>query len=199
MLLPCLLTNIWQAFVGGYLKQIVKRIWVLLIAVIICTWTTTSLLPGLQSQLLSVLLGIIICLYGFSGFVSPQIVTPEKHEIWVTPVIGVINGIVTGLTGTFVVPGVLYLQSLQMQRDMLIQAMGILFMTSTFALGTGLFTHGLVDSKLFLLSVAALIPSFIGLIIGQLVRKRIPENSFKKIFYIALLMLGGYILIQQIV
>ena len=52
--------------------------------------------------------------------------------------IGGINGVLTGMTGSFVVPGVLYLQALALPRDAFIQAMGILFTISTVALAVSL-------------------------------------------------------------
>jgi hypothetical protein len=108
-----------------------------------------------------------------------------------TPVIGAVNGVVTGLTGTFVVPGVLYLQSLQMKKDVFVQAMGILFLVSTAALASGLLSHNLINAKLILLSTGALIPSFVGMAAGQKLRAKIPEKTFQTLFYISLLLLPG--------
>lgn len=193
MLLPCFLTNVWQAFSGGNLRLILRRIWPFLVSASVMIWLTTSLIATVETWFLSCLLGIVVCSYAVIGMVSPVIHTPAHHERWLTPLFGTCNGVITGLTGTFVVPGVLYLQSLRMGKDTLIQAMGVLFLTSTAALGTGLFSHNLTSNEYILISAAAVIPSFTGMALGQIIRRFIGEQRFNSVFYISLLLLGLYI------
>lgn len=198
MLLPCLLTNVWQALSGGNFRYIFKKIWPLLAMVCLATYVTTSVVGNIDTVFLSCFLGIILLLYGSIGLTGYGLVTPKRYEKFLTPVIGVVNGTITGFTGTFVVPGVLYLQSLQIKRDQLIQAMGILFVTSTAALGTGLFSHKLLDNQLLFFSGLSLIPSFIGMFLGQKIRILLPEKGFQKIFYSSLLILGSYIILRSL-
>lgn len=193
MLLPCFLTNVWQAFSGGNLLPILRRIWPFLVSASVMIWVTTSFIAAVETWFLSCLLGVVICSYAVIGMISPALYTPVKQESWLTPVVGAFNGIVTGLTGTFVVPGVLYLQSLRMGKDKLIQAMGILFLTSTTALGAGLFSNNLASNQYILVSAAAVIPSFAGMALGQIIRRFLGEQRFEKVFYISLLLLGLYI------
>ncbi|MDJ0622643.1 MAG: sulfite exporter TauE/SafE family protein [Desulfocapsaceae bacterium] len=193
MLLPCFLTNIWQAFSGANLRVILERIWPLLICASITIWLTTSVIAGLETWLLSFILGTIVCAYALFGMTSRRVTVPEHHEYWLTPILGIVNGVITGLTGTFVVPGVLYLQGLRLPKDALIQAMGILFLVSTTALGAGLFGHGLTSGRFLLFSAAATVPSFVGLGLGQLIRNSLGEQRFERIFYISLFVLGFYI------
>ena len=47
------------------------------------------------------------------------------------------------MTGSFVVPGVMFLQAIGLSRDMLIQAMGMLFTVSTVALAIALKSNDL--------------------------------------------------------
>ncbi len=198
MLLPCFLTNVWQAVSGGNLRAILKRIWPLLFTACLAIWITTAFIAAISSKFLSILLGVVVLTYATVGLATPQLALTRKHESWMTPVIGCVNGTITGLTGTFVVPGVLYLQSLQLGKDRLIQAMGVLFLVSTTALGSGLFSHNLLNNQFILLSAVAIIPSFVGMAIGQLIRKSMSEKDFRKIFFTCLLLLGGYIILRNI-
>ena len=61
---------------------------------------------------------------------------------------GAVNGILTGMTGSFATPGVMYLQGIGFSRDMLVQAMGILFTALTIALAFALGTNALLSAKL---------------------------------------------------
>ena len=102
------------------------------------------------------------------------------------------------MTGVFTVPGVVYLQSTQMPRDQLVQAMGILFTLSTIGLTASLGAQSILTPKLALLSLAGLVPTIIGMLVGTWIRKRISEKTFKSIFLIALGVLGLYIFLRSV-
>ena len=96
------------------------------------------------------------------------------------------------MTGSFVVPGVMFLQAIGLPRDMLIQAMGMLFTASTLALAIALQGNGLLTVELGSLSTAALLPTVLGMVIGQRIGQRLPEQLFRRVFFISLLLLGAY-------
>lgn len=121
-----------------------------------------------------------------------------RQEVWAGPLIGTANGILTGMTGSFVVPGVLYLQAIGLPRDRLIQAMGMLFTVSTLALALALGGNNLLSRDLGIVSAAALIPAAAGMVFGQRVRKKLSEAVFRRVFFIALLVLGLYIIAHAV-
>jgi uncharacterized membrane protein YfcA len=98
------------------------------------------------------------------------------------------------MTGSFVVPGVMYLQGLGLSRDQLVQAMGITFTASTLALGLALRGNALLSLEQVQMSAAALPPALLGMALGQRIRKNLPETIFRRIFFTALLVLGLYII-----
>jgi uncharacterized protein len=102
------------------------------------------------------------------------------------------------MTGSFVVPGVLYLSALGLQREQLIQAMGMLFTLSTLAMALALSGHRMLDGELLLYSSFALLPAMIGMLFGQRIRRRFSEASFRRLFFCALLLLGAYIIVAAV-
>ena len=74
----------------------------------------------------------VVGLAGFRWTVTP------RHEGWLGPTIGAATGLVTGATGEFVIPAVPYLQVIGLEKDELIQALGLSFTVSTVALALGL-------------------------------------------------------------
>ena len=198
LLLPSFVTNVWQGMVGGEFLSITRRLWTLLVAVCIATWLGVHVLAAVDTALLSALLGVLLGVYSALNLLRPQVPSLGKLEIWLSPMIGGINGVLTGMTGSFVVPGVLYLQALALPRDALIQAMGILFTISTVALAVSLSDHRLLSMELGALSTVAIIPALIGMVVGQKVRQRLSETAFRKVFFISLLLLGGYIVLQSL-
>ena len=198
LLLPSFVTNVWQGMVGGEFLSITRRLWTLLIAVCIATWLGVLVLAAVDTALLSALLGVLLGVYSALNLLRPQIPSLGKSEIWLSPMIGGINGILTGMTGSFVVPGVLYLQALALPRETLIQAMGILFTVSTVALTLSLSGQRLLSMELGAVSMGAIIPALIGMVLGKKVRQRLLETTFRKVFFISLLLLGGYIVLQSL-
>jgi uncharacterized membrane protein YfcA len=115
------------------------------------------------------------------------------QESWAGPVIGFINGVFTGMTGSFAFPGVPYLQALGLKRDELIQAMGILFTLSTVGVAISLQSKALLTAELGVLSAVGLMPAILGMVFGQRIRQRMSEDVFRRVFLIALVLLGTYI------
>jgi uncharacterized membrane protein YfcA len=97
------------------------------------------------------------------------------------------------MTGSFVVPGVMFLQSIGLPRDLLIQAMGMLFTASTLALAVSLNGNNLLSGELRILSMAALPPAILGMVLGRQIRERLSELVFRRVFFAALLALGVYL------
>lgn len=196
MLVPSLVTNIWQGVVGGALVVLLKRLWSLLAMVCVGVWIGAGMLERADAAYVSAGLGLILVVYAAISLMTPQMGSPGHRETWLSPVMGGVNGILTGLTGTFVVPGVPYLQALGLDRMALVQAMGILFTTSTIALAVSLTGHDLLPRELGLLSAIALVPALAGMMGGQWVRSRLSEALFRKILYWSLALLGAYLAVR---
>ncbi|MEX0923410.1 MAG: sulfite exporter TauE/SafE family protein [Rhodovibrionaceae bacterium] len=191
LLVPSLVTNLWQAGAGGHALTLLRRLWSFLLPAAVFVWFGALALRHVEFSLLTALLGLLLIVYaglGLAGF-APRI--RRARQAWAGPVFGAVNGGLTGMTGSFTVPGVLYLQAIGLPRDQLIQAMGMLFAVSTLALAVALGDSGLLSAELGAVSAAALIPALGGMVLGQRIRRRLPEAAFRRAFFIALLVLGG--------
>lgn len=196
LIVPSFVTNVWQAVVGGHLVAILRRTWSLLLAVCVATWFGVGILAKANADILAGLLGLVLALYAVLGLVKIDPARPGRLEPWLSPVVGAVSGLLNGMTGSFVVPGVLYLQALGMPRDGFIQAMGVLFTTSTIALAFGLHDRGLLAGELAVLSAGAVVPALVGMVAGQMIRQRLSEEMFRRVFFAALLVLGVYIVVR---
>ncbi|MDH3232666.1 MAG: sulfite exporter TauE/SafE family protein [Alphaproteobacteria bacterium] len=189
---PALVTNIWQSLGGGAFALVVRRLGIFLVMASIGLWFGVGVLAKSDAAVISGLLGVMLCVYAAISLATPQIPPPGRHEIWLAPAVGGLSGFVAGLMGSFVVPGSLYIQALGLPRETFVQAMGIAFTIITLALGVALVDHGLLSAQLGALSVAALVPAAIGMAAGQRVRRRLPETTFRRVFFCGMLALGIY-------
>lgn len=196
---PAILMNVYQAAVGGYFMQIVKRLWPLLLTATVCIWFGVSLLAAADGRIATGLLGMLLVLYSGYSLARAQLKPPREWEIWATPLVGALSGIAYGFTGSLMVPGVIYLQALDLGRNMLVQALGLTFLLTTSALALSLSSHDLLGADLGLLSLATLIPAILGMVVGQRYRHRISEELFRKLFFWALLVAGAYMILRVFV
>jgi uncharacterized membrane protein YfcA len=194
LLVPSLVTNVWQAASGGNGRAIVMRIWPFLLMAGATVWLGATALTRVDLSLLSACLGILLFAYSALSLSGVRLSIASRHETWVGPLLGIVNGILTGMTGSFVVPGVLFLQSIGFSRDVLIQAMGILFTISTLALALALGSNHLLSMEQTTISGIALFPAILGMIVGQRIRFNLSEQRFRRIFFTSLLLLGIYII-----
>jgi len=198
LLFPSFITNIWQGLAGGAFLALARRLWTLLVAVCIATWFGVWILARTDTALLSALLGVLIGVYAALNLIRPHVPKIGGKEIWLSPIVGGVSGVFTGMTGTFVFPGVLYLQALALRRDEFVQAMGILFAVSTIALAASLGHNRFLSMELGALSMGAIVPALGGMMLGRKVRQRLSETVFRKVFFSALLILGAYIVLRSL-
>lgn len=190
---PSLLTNAWQALSGGAFVASLRRLWPFIMMMFIGIWGGTDILVRSDQVIISGILGLLLLLYSGVSLFTPQIPSPGRNEVWLAPSVGGVTGVVTGLTGTFVMPGALYLQALGLPRDVLVQAMGILFGMASIALGLSLSGHGVLTLATGSVSIAGVIPAVIGMAMGRWTRQRLSEQYFRRSFFAALVVLGSYL------
>ena len=193
LIAPSLVTNAWQGLSGGHLRQILQRRWLFLLSATLAIGLGSAMFSWFRIPVLTALLGALLALYAVLGLTGLQLrPSPSRARALAVPT-GLINGVLTGLTGSFVVPGVLYLQALQLPRAELIQAMGVLFTLSTLALGVSLYITDALPATLTATSLLAVLPAVAGMPLGQRIRSRLSDSMFRRTFFVGLLLIGGYL------
>ncbi|ASP32279.1 sulfite exporter TauE/SafE family protein [Labrenzia sp. VG12] len=194
ILWPAFLTNFWQGLFGGHLRSLLSRLWPFLISSVLMLGAGTLILTKLPEGAADVLLGLLMIAYAVPLLAGALLVLPARLTTPVGIVTGLVNGVLAGLTGSYTVPGVMYLQAIGLPRDQLIQAMGLLFLLSTLALGASLGSFGLVGGREAIASLALCIPALSGVWLGQTIRRKVSEAAFRRLVLAAILALGLYLL-----
>ncbi|KAF2409930.1 hypothetical protein SAMN04490179_1742 [Pseudomonas antarctica] len=196
LIIPSTLTNLWQLATGGHLSELLKRLWPMLLLVFLGTGLGTLWLGMGGGHSVVRALGAALLVYAMSGLFLPTFKVKPQAERWLGPWCGLITGIITSATGVFVIPAVPYLQALGLNRDQLVQALGLSFSVSTLALAAGLAWRGTLGGSEISASLLALLPALLGMWLGQALRQRISAVLFKRVFFIGMALLGGHLLIS---
>ena len=118
LVIPSFVTNVWQCFSGPAIGSLLRRLWPLMVTIVVGTLWGSSLLANTAPQLSGMALGIALLIYAGYALLAPASTIPPRLELWLSPLIGLVTGIVTGITGVFVMPAVPYLQALNLRTRM---------------------------------------------------------------------------------
>ena len=199
IVIPALVTNVWQGLVGGQLVALTRRLGTFLIATVIGSLGGAIILANGDALVLSGVLGIFLFLYSVFSLTTPQIPAPGRAEKYLSPIMGGATGVMLGMIGSFFVPGVLYLQALGLKRDELVQALGIAFTVASLALGVGLASNGLYSGAYLGFSAFAVAPALLGMVAGQRLRRNLIERRFRQALFSALLIMGVFLALRAFV
>ncbi len=197
LVLPSLLTNVWQALRCRVLGEVWRRTRGLCLGIVAGAWL--SPLPGLAGAgpWAQALTGGLLALYGLAGLFGLRLPGPGRHGAWVGLAMGLATGALTVASGVFVMPSVPYLQSLNLNKETLIGALGLVFTVCTLCLWISLGADG-VRTDALAASAGMLLPALAGLGLGAFARQRLSEAAFKRGFQVAISTLGLYMVLRAL-
>lgn len=192
LIVPSMVTNIWQLADGRSPFAMLVRLWPMLAGIAVGTWGMSALVNAAELPGATRWLGVALVVYAVLGLASVRFSVSAANERWLAPLIGTVTGAITAVTGVFVIPAVPYLQAIGLEKDELVQALGLSFSMSTLALAVSLGHRGdLLQPAVLGVSLLALLPALLGMAGGQRLRRRISAERFRRWFFCGLLVLGA--------
>jgi len=190
MVVPTMVTNVWQAIYGGGLRPLMRRFGSMAATAMIGILAVGYLLSDLGSPGTAGWVGVLLVLYSLIALTPYRPRVPRRAEPWANPLIGLASGAVAGSTGVAAVPFLPYMQSLDMDRHELVQALGIMFVFITGMLAVSLALHGAYHLTTSVAGIAAIAPTMVGVWLGQHARRRLSAETFRRIFIFGMLGVG---------
>jgi uncharacterized membrane protein YfcA len=141
-------------------------------------------------------LGIALAAYALLGLLRVHFSVPKRGELWLSALVGVATGVITVATGVFTLPAVPFIQALHLDRDRLVQALGLSFTVSTVMLAAALSHAGGIGWSLAMPALVALACSIVGMLWGQAARGRVAPETFRLAFLLGLLALGVHLAVR---
>ena len=193
VIVPAIITNIWQTFAGHYLRDIIRRLWPLMAGTALGIRLNAGMLTGSYARYGTVFLGILLVIYAAIGLRKFVFSVAPRDEKWIGGIVGLITGAISAATGVQVIPSMPFMQAIGMEKDELVQALGVYFTVATIALAFNLTSEGLISAATALPGSIAMATSFAGMFIGQALRSRMQSDTFRRWFLIAMIFLGIYL------
>ena len=190
LVVPSLVTNVMQLLAGPRLHHLLKRLLPMVFGIFAGTWGAAWLGLGQSATVANGILGIALVAYALLGLGNARLSVSSSAERALSFPVGALTGAITAATGVFVLPAVPFVQALGLEKDDLVQALGICFTVSTLALAAALGGTDSFPAATGILSMLAVVPAMGGMWLGQLLRSRISPALFRKWFFAGLLCIG---------
>lgn len=196
LVVPTVVTNIWQLYAGPRLGAVTRRFATLMVAT--CAGVPLGIGLLIHGAHAAVALGAVLAAYGVIGLIAPHFAIPRRAERWCSPLVGLATGAITGATGVGAIPLAPYLSSLDLDKEEMIQALGLAFTVMMLALAVGLALEGKFTTTVASGSLLALLPALAGMALGQRIRERMSAAAFRRWFFVGLIALGVYMVVRAI-
>jgi uncharacterized membrane protein YfcA len=136
---------------------------------------------------------VLLVVYAIVGLSKFSFSVARRDEKWMGGIVGVVTGVVSAATGVQVIPSMPFMQAIGMEKDELVQALGVYFTVATVALAFNLTGAGLLSASTALPGAIAMAAAFTGMFVGQAVRSRMQAEAFRRWFLLAMILLGLYL------
>lgn len=181
LVMPVLFSNITQSIGGGKFVYGVGRFWWLIVAQLITAVVAVRLSTGLSPESVNRLMAVAIAVSILSALVKPEANFSLKQERWVGGAVGVFSGVLAG-TSTLTAPIIItYLMALRLSRDDFIGSISVIYLLGSIPTYCAMLWYGRFSLAEVLGSCVALMPMFVGMYIGKLVRGKLSEDKFRKL------------------
>lgn len=181
VMMPVLASNVWQAFEGGLSWQGMRRFAPLIVALLLSTLVTVPLTLDLpEATLRGLIAGVVLLAVALMALPLHLRIAPA-HERWWSLGVGAMSGVLGGvssLTGPIIIT---YMMSLRLARDVFVGSISVIYLAGALPLYGSMAAHGRISAADAMLSVAALLPMAVGLLLGRRVRSRLSEVWFRRV------------------
>jgi uncharacterized membrane protein YfcA len=186
----------WQARRRGALLPAVRRLATLVLAGAAGMVAGTRLLVLLPPRAATAVLGGFLLLFVILNATrfAPRI--PARREPWMSPLVGLLAGVVGGVTNVPGTPLVMYFYALGMEKGEFVRSIAVTFLAYKLVQLGALAWYGLLGWRLLGISVAVSALAMAGFAGGLRVQDRLDQGTFNVAVLGFLAALGLWLLVR---
>lgn len=191
LIIPLLISNLWQIIQVGAVGTLAKRFGLLNAAAAAGLWIGTEILFSVDPKWMQIALGCLLIANAGMQVLSGMPVIPQRRELALSVPVGLISGIVGGMTGSQGIVIAVYLASLNLTRDEYVQGIGLSFFLTGLVWVAAIWANGGITMETLPLSAVALVAALAAMAIGTRIRGHLPQARFRQAVFIAMALMGA--------
>ncbi len=188
--LPLFASNTFQVWRAGGLVEMCRRFWPIALVFLTALWFSTGLVPDLDSNTILAILGAAVVIFAITSLWRQLPELPGRAVRPVGIVAGALSGVVGGISTVWGPPLMMYFIALRLPRNTFVQAAGLMWFIGGFPLVGGYIANGILTASIVPLSALTIVPAIAGFWLGERVRDRIEQDSFRKLLLVAFAVIG---------
>ncbi|NKN98430.1 sulfite exporter TauE/SafE family protein, partial [Weissella cibaria] len=161
LILPTLLSNLWQALRGGLGAALASawkfREFVAIVLVFILL--SAQLVRVLPQQVMYLLLGLPVTAFALAQLMGWRPLIRPQHRRGADIILGSIAGFVGGISGVWGPPTVLYLNAIEAAKEEHIRVQGVVYALGSVALAGGHLNSGVLNASTLPASAVLCLPA----------------------------------------
>ena len=194
--LPVVVSNLFIGFEPRLFVPSMRRFWTTIPAIGAGMAVGVLGLGVLPQDSFLFLVGMVVITFALLEQFRLVLPVPAAHERAVGVGAGVLGGLLGGISTAFGPPLVMYFAALRLPKDQFVAAIAVVWTFASVFLILALHGASILVEERIAWSAAACIPVGLGLWVGVRMRNRIPQEPFRRIVALALLILGANLIRQ---
>jgi len=193
MILPALVTNLWQALRQGPKAAwtAIRRFRVFLLAGVAVLIFAAQLVAILPQNIVLLIIGVPILLFAVSSLLGQPLRFPPNPGPMAEGLIGGLTGFFGGISGVWGATTVAMLTAQNIDKDEQMRIQGVIFGLGAIALMIAHMASGVFRYETAPLSAILVVPAVIGIGFGFAMQDRIDQTAFRRLTLLVLLLAGG--------
>lgn len=196
VIVPAIATNFSVAVAAGHFRETCQRFFPFYLATLPGIGFGGLLMSFCDAAVAVRSLGVVLVAYAGFVLATPSLTLPEPLAGRLQGVAGFANGIITGLTGSQVMPLLPYMMALGLDPDRFVQAVNVSVLLSSAVLAAMLVLSGAVAPEWLVLSLAATVPALVGVRLGTSGRRYISAAHFRTVVIGILAAMGVMLMLR---
>ena len=181
VIMPMLITNLWQVWRSGQFISVIRQIRWLLITMLVFITVFSQLSSLVAVDLLAGILGLIVALYALHSLFAKPLILDPVYDKPVQFIVGITSGIMGGLVSVWAPPILIYLNARQLPKEQFVATAGVILLLGSSVLLVSYQASGILNYGLFLCSMLLIVPSLTGFAVGETMRRSISAQRFQRL------------------
>jgi uncharacterized protein len=167
-----------------------RRFASLVVGSIVGMWLGTLLLSILPGHVATLVLGLFVLAFAAITAFGVTLQVPVAWERWLSAPVGVLAGILGGLTNVPGTPMVLYFVALGLDKYEFVRAVALTFIVVKVVQLGAVAWYGFLDLRLLAISLGFTVVALAGFAVGQRLQDWLPARAFNRVVLGVLVVIG---------